>query len=105
MSRDINEIKYQTCNLCNAMLRNVNDNFISVSFDFDWNNDILVKVILEKRTEIENSYIEDMISEFSASQQSDCVKRPQVEIGNKHLPLRYIVYQIEHRLPRNRPNV
>lgn len=99
MSRDINEIKYQTCNLCNAMLRNVNDNFISVSFDFDWNNDILVKVILEKRTEIENSYIEDMISEFSASQQSDCVIKPQVEVGNKHSPLLNIVYQQGLKLP------
>lgn len=93
MKNRIIEIKYQTCNLCYALLRNINDNFISVSFDFDDNDDILVKVILEKQTEVEDNYINDMSAEFSASQQSDCVKKVQVEVGNQHSPLENLVYQ------------
>lgn len=93
MNRSINEIKYQTSNICNAMLRNINANFISVSFDFVSNDDILVKVILEKRTEVEDNYIDDMIAELAASQQSDCVRKPKVEVGNQHSPLRNLVYQ------------
>ena len=93
MSRGINDIKYQTSNICNAMLRNINDNFISISFDFVSNDDILVKVILEKRTEVEDNYIDDMIAELVASQQSDCVRKPKVEVGNHHLPLPNLVYK------------
>jgi len=93
MNRNINEIKYQISNICNALLRNINNNFISVSFDFVSNDDTLVKVILEKKTEVEDDYIEDMIAELAASQQSDCVKKPQIEVGNQHTPLRNLVYQ------------
>jgi|GEM_PF-968320 len=93
MNKSIIEIMYQASNLCDALLRNINDNFISVSFDFDSNNDILVKVILIKRTGVEDGYIEDMSAEFSASQQTDCVRKVHVEVGKHHLPLQNLVYQ------------
>lgn len=93
MNNDSNEIEYQSCNISNAMLRNVNDNFISVSFDFLSNRDILIKVILEKKTVIEDNYIEDMITELAALQESDCVQKPLVEVGCQHTPLQNLVYQ------------
>src|SRR5450631_3625504 len=82
---DIIKIRFQTCNLCDAMIRNINDNFISVSFDFIKNAEIVVKIILKKRTQIEDEFIEDMIAEFSALQQTDCVTIPKIELGNNHL--------------------
>lgn len=93
MKNRIIETKYQTSNLCDALLRNINDNFISVSFDFVDDNDILVKVILAKQTEVEDNYIDDMSAEFAASQQRDCVRKVQVEVGKHHLPLQNLVYQ------------
>jgi len=93
MKNRIIEIKYQTSNLCDALLRNINDNFVSVSFDFVGNNDVLVKVILAKRTEVEDSYIDDMSAEFAASQLRDCVRKVQVEVGKHHLPLQNLIYQ------------
>jgi len=85
-------IKYQACNICNALLRNINDNFKSVSFDFIKGKDIQIKIILEKRTEIEDGYIEDMITEFTSLQESNCVPLPIVEIGDHHWPLQNLVY-------------
>jgi hypothetical protein len=95
MNNDFNEIEYQSCNISNAMLRNVNDNFISVSFDFLSNRDIIIKVVLKKKTVVEDSYIEDMIAEFTAVQKSDCVQNPLVEVGYQHAPLQNLVYQQE----------
>lgn len=93
MNKNINEVKYQTCNISNALLRNINDNFISVSFDFEGNNYLVVKVVLVKRTEKEDGYIEDMIAEFSALQESDSVRKVLVEVGVEHFPLQNLVYQ------------
>jgi len=93
MNKTMIEIKYQTSNLCDALLRNINDNFVSVSFDFVGNSDILVKVILGKRTQVEDDYIDDMSAEFAASQQRDCVRKIQVEVGKHHAPLQNVVYQ------------
>lgn len=86
------EEKYQSCNLCDALCRNINDNFNSISFEILRSGDIQVKVILEKRTEIENEYIDDMITEFSAKQENDCVLKPIIEIG-KNPPLKNLIYQ------------
>jgi hypothetical protein len=93
MNNDINAIKYQACNICNALLRNINDNFISVSFDFVKDGEILVKIVLEKRTKVEDAYIDDIITEFAALQKSNCVKAPQIETENHHMPLQNLVYQ------------
>ena len=88
-----NEIKYQACNLCESLLGNVNDNFVSVSFDFLRDGDIQVKIILEKRTEVEDVYIVDLIAEFASMQDQDCIRPPEIEVGLNELPLRNLVYQ------------
>jgi hypothetical protein len=86
------EEKYQACNLCDALCRNINDNFESVSFEILGNSDIQIKIVLSNMTQQEEEYIDDLIAEFSALQESNCVLRPIIEIGYS-LPLKYIVYQ------------
>ncbi len=86
------EVKYQACNLCDAICRNINDNFESVSFEITDNGDIQTKIILSEFTEQEEEYIDDLIAEFSAKQENDCILKPIVEIGD-NLPLKNIVYQ------------
>lgn len=94
MNEEIMSIKYQACNIDSALLRNINDNFKSVSFDIiKSGGDIVVKIILDKRTKIEDDYIEEIITEFSALQITNCVTTPQIEIGDYHLPLKNLVYQ------------
>jgi hypothetical protein len=85
------EIKYQACNLCDALHRNINDNFESISFEILDNGDIQTKIVLSELTEQEEEYIDDLIAEFSALQERDCVLEPIVEIGASP-PLRNIVY-------------
>ncbi len=87
------EAKYQTCNLCDALHRNINDNFISVSFEILANGYIQTKIVLKEMTEDEIEYIEDISTEFSSMQQQDCVLKPIVEIGGNVSPLKYVVYQ------------
>lgn len=86
------EVKYQACNLCDAICRNINDNFESVSFEIADNGDIQTKIILSVLTEQEEEYIDDLVAEFSALQERNCVLKPIVEIGDS-LPLKNIVYQ------------
>jgi hypothetical protein len=85
------EVKYQTCNLCDALHRNINNNFESVSFEIFENGDIQIKFVLSKLTAQEKEYIGDILAEFSAKQENDCVLKQIVEIGDKS-PLRNIVY-------------
>lgn len=87
------EIKYQACNLCDALHRNINDNFKSVSFEILRSGDIQIKIVLEKLTEAEENYIEDISAEFLAKQQRDCVLKPVVEVGTNIPPLKHTVYQ------------
>ena len=93
MNKRIDELKYQACNLCDALHRNINDNFESVSFEICDDGNLQVKIILEERTEVEDEYIDDMITEFEALQQTNCVREPLVEIGKNKLPLKNLVYQ------------
>lgn len=86
------EVKYQTCNLCDALHRNINDNFESVSFEILDNGDIQTKIVLMELTGQEEEYIDDLIAEFSALQERNCVLKPIVEIGDSP-PLKNIVYQ------------
>jgi hypothetical protein len=86
------EVKYQACLLNEALIRNINDNFESVSFEIFANGDIQTKVVLSELTEQEEEYIYDLMAEFTAKQVNDCVLRPIIEIGYSP-PLRYIVYQ------------
>lgn len=86
------EVRYQACNLCDAICRNINDNFESVSFEIIDNGDIQTKIVLSELTEQEKEYIDDLIAEFSAKQENDCVLKPIVDIGNSP-PLKNLVYQ------------
>ncbi len=86
------EVRYQTCNLCDAICRNINDNFESVSFEIIDNGGIQTKIVLSELTEQEEEYIDDLIAEFSAKQENDCVLKPIVDIGNSP-PLKNLVYQ------------
>jgi hypothetical protein len=86
------EVKYQTCNLCDALHRNINDNFESVSFEILDNGDIQTKVVLLEFSGQEEDYIDDLIAEFSALQERDCVLKPIVEVKDG-LPLKNLVYK------------
>lgn len=86
------EVKYQACALNEALIRNVNENFESVSFEITDNGDIQTKIVLSELTEQEEEYIDDLIAEFSAKQENDCVLKPIVDIGNSP-PLKNVVYQ------------
>lgn len=89
------EIKYQTCNLCDSLHRNINNNFESVSFEILDNGDIQTKFILSELTEQEEEYIDDLTAEFAALQDSNCVLEPIVEVRSSSSPLRNLVYQKE----------
>lgn len=86
-------IDMQISNLADALVRNINDNFISVSFDILNNGHIYVKIILEKYTEVEKEYIEDISGEFTASQESDIVEEFEVIVDKKNRPLKYLVFR------------
>ncbi len=90
MKNDI-KIKYQAGNLIRSCCRNINDNFISVSFELKDNQDIQTKFIFYDYSEFEEEYVDDIIAEFSAMQESDCILPPiiEVEIGD---PLENLVY-------------
>lgn len=68
------QIKLQTCNLCDAMHRNITDNFVSVSFKIENNGEIKVKIVLKTITTIEEEYIDDLITEFESMQEYNNVK-------------------------------
>lgn len=87
------EIKYQTINLCKALLKNINDNFESVSFNLLDSGHVQTKIILFQITEKERDYIEDLMAEFSAIQEIDCVLKVDVVVGES-TPLKNIVYQL-----------
>lgn len=86
-------IKYQACNLCDSLHRNINDNFKSVSFEVLENGDVQTKIVLRKMTQVEEGFIEDISVEFSSKQQRDCVLKPIIEVGTSIPPLKNIVYQ------------
>jgi len=86
------EVKYQACALNEALIRNINDNFESVSFEILDSGDIQTKIILSELTKQEEQYIDDFVSEFSAKQEKDCVLKPIIEIGDSQ-PLKNLVFQ------------
>lgn len=87
------EIKYQACNLCDALHRNINDNFIHISFDISESGDIQVKIALKKITPVEDDLIDDIIGEFSAKQLSNCVLAPIIKVGENIPPLKHVIYK------------
>ena len=93
MKKDMDEIRFQSGNIVEALLRNINDNFKSVSFEIKRNGDLQVQIVLYKQTELEEEYIDDMMVELSALQINDRVLEPIVKIGENHAPLENLVFQ------------
>ena len=87
------EVKYQACNLSDALHRNVNDNFESVSFRLLNDGHIDLRIVLKSRTYTEDEYIEDITVEFSALQSTNCVNRAEILVGKNNYPLENIVYK------------
>ena len=86
------EIKYQSCLLMDALHRNINDRFYSVSFEI-YGSEVQVKIILSKRTDVEDEYIDDLMAEFIARQDIKDIRKAIVDVGQKSTPLANIVYQ------------
>lgn len=86
------EEKSQACALSEALIRNINDNFESVSFEILVNGDIQTKIVLSELTEQEEEYVDDFMAEFSVKQENDCVLKPVIEVGDSP-PLKNLVYQ------------
>ena len=86
-------IKYQMINLCEALHRNINDNFESISFVVLKSGDIQIKIVLNNLTPYEEDLIEDISVEFSAKQERDCVLKPLVVVGNNDMTLTNVVYR------------
>lgn len=93
MSNTNIEIMFQANNLSHAMVRNINDNFSSVSFRIEPDGKIQVRIVLYERTEVEEELISDMMAEFSALQEFDKVNAPELLVGS-HDPVENIVYQL-----------
>lgn len=94
------KIKMQACNLCDALRRNINDNFESVSFEINDAGNIIVKIRLIKKTEVEEEYIEDLMVEFSALQEKDNIEKVIVTTDINSQPFENIVYQKKVMLQR-----
>jgi hypothetical protein len=88
------EIKVQACNLCESLVRNINDNFLNISFDLLNNGNIKVKIILDKLTGIEKEYINEISGEFESKQLSDIVEEFEISTKKNSVPLRNIVYKL-----------
>lgn len=88
------EIKVQACNLSESLVRNINDNFLNISFDLLNNGNIKVKIILDKLTEIEKEYINEISGEFESKQLSDIVEEFEISTEKNSVPLRNIVYKL-----------
>lgn len=88
-----NEIIIQACALKNALQRNINDNFISVSFDILKKKRIMIKFILKKITDVEKEYIDDILAEYSAVELDYHLKFEMVT--DKIEPLKYLVYRVK----------
>jgi hypothetical protein len=93
MNNKILDIKYHACLLCDAMVRNINENFSCISFEILSGGDVQVQVILDIATSAEYEYIDDLMAEFTTMQQTDCVKTPKIEIGRNRVPLKNIVFR------------
>lgn len=89
-----NEINLQKSNLINALQRNINHNFSSVSFDFTKDGIIQIKVILNNKTDIELDLINDISAEFTAVQNKDNVDDFLIVIEEEDsFPLKFLIYK------------
>jgi len=87
------EIRFQASCLCQALVRNINQNFVSVSFEVLYDGTILVRFGLSSRSQIEEELIEDAIAEFSSMQEVDCIRAPEIRLWPFNDCLTNIVYR------------
>lgn len=85
--------KYQACILCSCLHRNINNNFISVSFKIDDDGEIILKIVLKEKSSIEDEYIDDITAEYEALQEADILKEVQILVDKTAMPLENVVYQ------------
>jgi len=86
------DAKILKCGLCDSILRNINDHFINISFDILKGNIIQVKVILDKRTEVEDEYIDEICVEFEAAIGEDIINPFEITTDIKSMHRFYVVY-------------
>lgn len=79
-------------NISYAMLRNINNNFFSISFDIV-GEDIQLKIILHKKRDIEKRMVDDMIEELSSITETNTILKPIITTDLKAEKLEYIVYE------------
>lgn len=81
-------IKRLIVELCDSTIRNINDNFRSISFTIEKDRSIKIKIILDIITEKEYDYIDDISAEFEAVQEGDILKDIEIttDINSKVLP-------------------
>ena len=85
-------IKYHAGILCDSLHRNINDNFVSVSFEILRDGTIKIKIVLKSKTNIEIEYINDISAEFEAVQGIDNLSEVEIVVDKYALPLVHIVY-------------
>ncbi len=86
------EMMFHACNVCQALVRNISNNFLSVSFALTRSKLIDLKISLESATLTDYNLIEDFVAELSALYEYDCVGNVLIVEGSEHLPLSNLVY-------------
>jgi hypothetical protein len=96
---DVNyDVKLVFCSLCQAMLRNINNNFKSVSFDI-FNGNVKVKVVLFQIDDDDESLIKDMMAELSSMSETNNILTAQIETDAGQDYCRYLLYRSSGELP------
>lgn len=87
------EVRYQASILVDALHRNINNNFASISFEIMDNGDIILLILLINKTCVEEEYIEDIIAEFEGLQLTHNVEKVEILIEGSIEPLKNVVYR------------
>lgn len=93
MKRFVDDIKYHTCCICDSLQKNINDNFVSVSFELYNNGKIKIRIILIIKSDVEDGYIEDIIAEYEAVQEKNYIQDVEIIVDKNQIPLENIVYK------------
>ncbi|MDH6310678.1 hypothetical protein M2451_003555 [Dysgonomonas sp. PFB1-18] len=88
-------IKEQIVELCDSVVRNINNNFRNISLDIDDEGNLRIKIILDITTEKEYEYIDDISAEFEAVQENRIVKDIEVTTDLNSKPLPHLIYSRE----------
>ena len=88
------EIKFVYVAICDSLIRNLNDNFEMISFDFDKSGRVTLKInLFEKSSDNrELELIKDFDAELNVALHIENVGDTIVTIGDS-VPLKYIAYQ------------